>query len=266
MGEDEKFKNSAWLLQYIHKRIDENRNFIAIFTGDTGSGKSYSAMRLAERVDPNFSVDRIVFTVTDFIHLINSDLPKGSVVIFDDAGLGINARLWQEQSNKLFGMVIQGFRYKQINVFFTVPKLFFIDRQSRNLAHMRFQSTKKQGLMKAYLIIESKRNPDNPLEAYHKERISGKDIQFPKVRFHIPSPELREQYEVKKKNYMDAKFRQYEEELSQVDIDKGLNPRKKIDREKIIVNLHEEGLSMGQISKVLGTSKTSVHRTITKKK
>ena len=204
--------------------------------------------------------------MTDFIHLVNSDLPKGSVVIFDDAGLGINARLWQEQSTKLFGMVVQGFRYKQINVFFTVPKLFFIERQSRNLAHMRFQSTKKQGLMKMYLIIESKRDPNNPLETYPKERINGKVIQLPKVHFRIPSQELREQYEVKKKNYMDAKFRQYEDELSQIDMDTGLNPRKKADREKIIANLHEEGLSVRQISKVLGTSKTSVHRTITERK
>lgn len=55
MDEDEKLKNSVWLLQYIHKRIEENRNFIAIFTGDTGSGKSYSAIRLAEMVDTTFS-------------------------------------------------------------------------------------------------------------------------------------------------------------------------------------------------------------------
>ncbi|MHB1470090.1 MAG: hypothetical protein ACYCSA_00950 [Thermoplasmataceae archaeon] len=55
MDEDEKFKNSVWILQYIHKRIEENRNFIAIFTGDTGSGKSYSAIRLAEMVDTTFS-------------------------------------------------------------------------------------------------------------------------------------------------------------------------------------------------------------------
>ncbi|EQD60470.1 hypothetical protein B2A_03672, partial [mine drainage metagenome] len=42
-------------------------NLIALFIGDTGSGKSYSAIRLAERVDPNFSVARIVFTVKEFL-------------------------------------------------------------------------------------------------------------------------------------------------------------------------------------------------------
>ena len=44
-------------------------------------------------MDPNFSVDRIVFTVKDFLSLVNQGLLPGSVIVFDDAGLGINARL-----------------------------------------------------------------------------------------------------------------------------------------------------------------------------
>ena len=75
--------------------------------GPTGSGKSYGAIRLAERIDPNFSVNRIVFTVKDFIHLMNQGLPKGSVIVFDDAGLGINSREWQSLPSKIFGMLTQ---------------------------------------------------------------------------------------------------------------------------------------------------------------
>ncbi|EQD66410.1 hypothetical protein B1B_06148 [mine drainage metagenome] len=125
--------NSVWLLQWI-------RNLIALFIGDTGSGKSYSAIRLAERVDPNFSVARIVFTVKEFLDPVNSGLPKGSVIVFDDAGLGINARLWQEMSARVFGMLTQGFRYKQILTFITVPDETFIERQSRKLVHIRLKA------------------------------------------------------------------------------------------------------------------------------
>ena len=107
---EESMKNSVWLLQWIRNRIKKNRNLIALFIGDTGSGKSLSSIRLAERVDPNFSVDRIVFTVKEFLDLVNSGLPAGSVIVFDDAGLGINARLWQEMSARVFGMLTQGFR------------------------------------------------------------------------------------------------------------------------------------------------------------
>jgi type II secretory ATPase GspE/PulE/Tfp pilus assembly ATPase PilB-like protein len=68
---------SIFLLPWIKRRIAENRNVIAIFSGDTGSGKSYGAIRLAEVIDPTFNLDRVVFTVEDFVSLINADLPRG---------------------------------------------------------------------------------------------------------------------------------------------------------------------------------------------
>ena len=64
--------NSVWLLQWFNHRIQKNRNVIALFIGDTGSGKSLSSIRLAERVDSSFNVDRIVFTVQEFVSLVNS--------------------------------------------------------------------------------------------------------------------------------------------------------------------------------------------------
>lgn len=77
---------------------------------DTGSGKSLASIRLAERVDPAFSVDRIVFTVKEFIALVNAGLPPGSVIVFDDAGIDINILLWQGMSTRMFGMLTYGLR------------------------------------------------------------------------------------------------------------------------------------------------------------
>ena len=91
-------EKSTWLIPWIKRRIKQNRNLIGIFVGDTGSGKSLSSISLAEQIDPEFSVERIVFTVQELITLVNSGkLKPGSVVIFDDAGLGVNARLWKNQ-------------------------------------------------------------------------------------------------------------------------------------------------------------------------
>ncbi|MDS0257732.1 hypothetical protein ApAK_08680 [Thermoplasmatales archaeon AK] len=78
---DDPTRNSVWLLQWFQHRIRKNRNVIALFVGDTGSGKSLSAIRLAERVDPSFGVDRVVFTVKDFLALVNSGLSPGSVIV-----------------------------------------------------------------------------------------------------------------------------------------------------------------------------------------
>ncbi|MHB1439992.1 MAG: hypothetical protein ACYCSO_05180 [Cuniculiplasma sp.] len=210
-------KNSVWLLQWIRNRIKKNRNLIALFVGDTGSGKSLASIRLAERVDPTFSVDRVVFTVKEFLDLINAGLPPGSVIVFDDAGLGINARLWQETSSRIFGMLTQGFRYKQILVFITVPDETFIERQSRKLVHIRFESTDVQGLMKIKLLSRNTFDPEHPLAKFPRIHRGISEIVVKMVKFHLPSDDLREKYETKKKEYMEKRFKEFQEELNLLD-------------------------------------------------
>ena len=209
--------NSVWLLQWFKHRIQKNRNVIALFIGDTGSGKSLSSIRLAERVDPSFNVDRIVFTVQEFVSLVNSGLSPGSVIVFDDAGLGINARLWQDMNARVFGMLTQGFRYKQIITFITVPDESFIERQSRKLVHIRFEATDVQGLMKQKLLSRNTFDPERPYAKYPKIRRGISKITVKLVKFRLPSDELREKYEAKKAEYMDKKFREFQEELSLID-------------------------------------------------
>jgi uncharacterized Zn finger protein (UPF0148 family) len=214
IGEDEKMKGSVWLLQWIRNRIKKNKNLIALFIGDTGSGKSLSSIRLAERIDPSFSLERIVFTVEEFLKLVNSDLPKGSVIVFDDAGLGINARLWQETSAIIFGMLTQGFRYKQIITFLTVPDETFIERQSRKLVHIRFEATDVQGLMKMKLLSRNTFDPERPLAKFPRIHRGRKEIAVKMVKFQLPSQELLEKYEPKKEQYMETRFNEFDEELA----------------------------------------------------
>lgn len=213
----ESMKNSVWLMQWIRNRIKKNRNIIALFIGDTGSGKSMASIRLAERVDPNFTVDRIVFTVKEFLSLVNGGLPPGSVIIFDDAGLGINARLWQETSARVFGMLTQGFRYKQILTFITVPDETFIERQSRKLVHIRFESTDVQGLMKIKLISRNTWDPEHPLAKFPRIHRGISEIVIKMAKFQLPSKELREAYEIKKKEYMESRFKEFQEQLNIMD-------------------------------------------------
>ena len=215
--EEGTFENSVWLLQWFKHRIQKNRNVIALFIGDTGSGKSLSSIRLAERVDSSFNVDRIVFTVQEFVSLVNSGLPPGSVIVFDDAGLGINARLWQDMNARVFGMLTQGFRYKQIITFITVPDESFIEKQSRKLVHIRFEATDVQGLMKQKLLSRNTFDPERPYAKYPQIRRGISKIRVKLVKFKLPRDELREKYEAKKAEYMDKKFREFQEELSLID-------------------------------------------------
>jgi DNA-directed RNA polymerase subunit M/transcription elongation factor TFIIS len=235
MPQFEHGEKSIWLIPWIKRRIMQNRNLIGIFVGDTGSGKSLSSISLAEQIDPGFSVERIVFTVQDLITLVNSGkLKPGSVVIFDDAGLGVNARLWKNQSSVIFGMLTQGFRYMQIILLITVPKIYFIERQSRNLIHVMFESTDVQGIMKPKLPFPSPYHDDRIWFKYPQIQRGFKKITIKTARFKLPSQPLMEAYEGKKKVYMGTRFKEFEEKLT---------GRSRDEREGIPLTCHNCGYS-----------------------
>jgi len=130
----------------IKNRLNkENRNWLCAITGDTGSGKSYTALRIGEILDPGFSISSVAFDPKEFITLVKNGkkgdnggfipLTKGSIIIFDEAGVGMAAREWQSIQNKLMGYILQTFRFKNYGVIFTVPDLSFIDVQARKLFH-----------------------------------------------------------------------------------------------------------------------------------
>ena len=75
-------------VSYILQRIRNNKNFLGFLSGPTGSGKSYCCLRIAEEVDPDFTLERVVFNGIDLMNLVNSGkLKKGSVIIFEEAGV-----------------------------------------------------------------------------------------------------------------------------------------------------------------------------------
>lgn len=113
----------------------KNKSVMMLIVGEMGSGKSLAAVAIAAQIDPSFAKDpRIVYTVMDFLETIRS-MKKGQTVIFDEAGVGVPAREWQQIQNKVMSILAQILRYKNICVIFTTPNIRFIDinlRESMN--------------------------------------------------------------------------------------------------------------------------------------
>ena len=213
-------KSGSWLIDYLVKRIRENnKNFVGIFTGNPGSGKSYSALRLAEvlskQFNRKFSVDNVVFRAADFIDLLShaDRLKRGDVIIFDEAGTGeaMSSRNWNSIQNKLVDSAVQTFRFKNLYVFFTTPLDSFVDSHARKLFNARFvtksiNKREKKVLVKPYFSVRTNFGEDTvPVFLRVLVKVKGLDDKVKKidtVKFGLPSPELLQAYELKKQTFL----------------------------------------------------------------
>jgi len=139
------------VLGYIKEQVHTyNRNFVGIVVGRVGTGKSYTTIRFAEELDPTFNVDRIVFKVEDLLDIVHENkLPPGSVIVFDEAGIGVsNRQHYMNKFNKAMGFLLQTWRARNLILFVTVPDLGFVDAGVRKMFDALIETTK---------VIKSKR-------------------------------------------------------------------------------------------------------------
>lgn len=199
------------VVQMIRRRLlNHNQNFICLFSGQTGSGKSYSATRLCEQVDPNFNISRIVFSPKDFMSLLNlppEQLLSGSAILYDEAGTSYSARDFSTLFNKLLGKVLQSFRHRNILLCLTVPNMSFIDVVGRKLLHAKIETInidrENKEVVCKFLLLQI--NPRNESETYyHYPVCPSKKTRWAKktrIRFSMPNKELINQYEFKRREF-----------------------------------------------------------------
>jgi hypothetical protein len=136
-----KNKKEAYWISYINGRIKKKKNFLGFIGGPTGSGKSWSGVSICEQGDPTFGPDRIITSMRQLMKLINSGkLKDGSWIFWDEAGIDISSKNWQQLTNKLINFLFQTFRHKRLVLIFTSPYLDFIDASTRKLFHAEFMT------------------------------------------------------------------------------------------------------------------------------
>jgi len=197
------------LVDRVRRRLlKNNKNWLCVICGGTGSGKSYSALRLASLIDPDFSIEKVVFTGEAFLKLINSkQLKAGDVIVFDEFGVGMPRRMWYSVSNKMISYLLQTFRNLNIGVIFTVPSLDYIDSQALKLMHTKIitLSIDKQAEEVICKWFDLDFNPKRNKDAYEKyprfRKSTGKIIVADRVSFSLPDSKLVSAYERKKNKY-----------------------------------------------------------------
>lgn len=194
-------------LTNIQDRLNNyNQNFIAVCVGGTGSGKSYAMLKLAECIDPGFSIERVVFSLEEFIELLTEKkLPPGSVIVWDEGGVEAASRESMTKKNRLLGKIIQTFRHRNLALLFTVPDMSFVDVQIRSLSHVMFKPNNINRYTKTCNLQVSKIQRNEKLKkTYIKPYSSNQGGEYFKVstiNLKLPSKKLRDSYEQKKTDF-----------------------------------------------------------------
>lgn len=191
-------------------------NWMGAVVGETGSGKSWASIRIAEAVDPNFTVDQVAFGMREFMELVNDDsLGRGSVIVFEEASVEANAQEWFSKGNKVLRQVLDTWRHQNRGAIFTLPAFGQLDRTARGRMSSLIQMRTKEE-EKGYTVAKFKRlqQDSDSGKIYRKYPVLG-GKQYKLLKLNKPSKELREAYEQKKSEYTE----QLNEELLQELID-----------------------------------------------
>lgn len=196
-------KKKVW--RRIHKK---NQNFVCAVTGETGSGKSWSAIRLASALDPDFSVDQVAFGIEEFLHLVKDrSYGPGSFIVLEEAGVEASHREWYSKANQILNIILQTWREQNRGAILTLPELDKLDKTARARLHAYLEAVEKNE-QERWTRIKYQRIQTNPRSGenyfkYPRLRINGSVRKTKGFKVRAPDPGLIEEYEQRKREYND---------------------------------------------------------------
>ncbi|MCE5337798.1 MAG: zonular occludens toxin domain-containing protein [Methanomicrobiaceae archaeon] len=197
------------------RRIRNNQNVVGAVCGETGSGKSWTALKIGEMVDPSFGIDSIVFSAQEFLESFETH-SRGEVVVYDE-GQEWSARRAMSKKNVEMSDILTMLRFTQVNILFTVPNINLVDVNLRRLMHIYLdvrpvdrvtgpKSLRNKSIASIYMI-RHRRDPGGRSEDMGRPFpvvpiVRGgkkQNIKVDSAQFLAPSPSLVEAYERKKR-------------------------------------------------------------------
>ena len=130
-------KEGLWIAPLMAKELDKvksrvltkDRDFVAVIDGEEGVGKSVLAQQIAAYLDPEFSLDKIVFNSDEFLKIIKDPkVKKGSCIVLDEAFSAANNRASLTEVNRSMIGVATEMRQKNLFVLMVLPSFFDLDK------------------------------------------------------------------------------------------------------------------------------------------
>lgn len=239
----EQVKHRHPLIQNIQKRLyKQNKNWLSMITGPTGGGKSWSALSMAEKIDPDFNVDKVVLRPEEFMkNLADKSWGQGDVVIFDEAGAGMSAKEHMTKKNRVIDQILQTFRRQNIAVIFTVPSKSNVDKSVRRLLHTYIETKTIDYINERNHLKWLKMDYNRKIDKiyYHYPQVkqeNGSTRKVKTVKMGKPSQDLIDAYEDKRDRYQEEKNDELFEEImdsmdKKVDEEESVSKKEKIKQE-----------------------------------
>jgi hypothetical protein len=138
------------IVNYIYNKIIvKNENFIGVFIGGVGSGKSYCGISLGQEYQKKYPKAKIwiIFQYNELLDLLirgkKNQIKKGDVVIYEEMGISADHRAFWSLPNKIIKQITQIARNRNFAFLMNLPFLSLIDKDVKPLIHFVFETVHK---------------------------------------------------------------------------------------------------------------------------
>lgn len=199
---------------WFENRFNANKNILLAVIGATGSGKSYSCIRMCElwykhKFNEMYPLDNICFSIKDIMQRIMSGkLRRGEILILEESGVIMGNLDFQNKYNKFFGYVLQSFRSKNIGIIFNLPNFSMLSKQARTLLHgvfetMTIDKQKNKVIIKPF-YLQTNAFYGKAFTKYLHQKVAHTTVKVRRLNIGMPSPEILKPYEEKKDKFVNA--------------------------------------------------------------
>jgi len=217
------YLDQSELVRVIASELNNGIGQIIFISGPQGSGKSWSAIALAQAVlrktGVPFSIKNTVFETHEFFKTYNNKLrtPEKSYILFEEIGVNASSKDALSKTNKILMKVSQTVRYRQLLLILTAPDISFVDKTLRKQLHFMLETEKmdrKNGYcyLKPFIVKNIQRTGD--IHYVYPKNNDGNQVT--QVRIGKLDKQTADAYEKRQRQYKDALSIEAAEELQAI--------------------------------------------------
>jgi len=210
--------------------LANEQDIVTLVCGYEGSGKSILTYYLGDQLDPDFSLDRIPFSLEEYFEIERKwasdgwEKKRGSVLVLDEGGSELLSRNYMDKKQKKFINDMIRNRYMSLFRFICVPKPKYMDvyiREERvqNVLYTYYDLDDEYNITNRYAVLITKSSWSQMLEERNWKSYfysSKKLINSKYVDGVFKIPDLKEEIGREEINrYLDKKVKGHKETIKQ---------------------------------------------------